>query len=172
MDIEFQGQYDLRLLQRAVVLGNTPSTPRLILRWLLVALAVFGLIFIVVYVATSTELNWLRVARLLIGYALLAYLALQPFLAPRRTAAQLWRRLEQNPSCSGRITGSGITFAGEYVTRDIPWDSFMRVRKSGDLVVLLTADRTLTIMSRSFFANDADWQRFQQLVDYRVKEAK
>lgn len=67
MDIEFQGQYDLRLLQRAVVLGNTPSTPRLILRWLLVALAAFGLIFIVVYVATSTELNWLRVGRLLVG---------------------------------------------------------------------------------------------------------
>jgi hypothetical protein len=172
VDIEFQGQYDRGMLQRAVALGNTPSTPRLILRWLLVALAVFGLVFIVVYVATSTELNWLRVGRLLIGYALLAYFALQPFLAPRRMAAQLWKRLEQNPTCTGRITGTGISFAGEYVVREIAWDRIMRVRKSGDLVVLLTADRTLTIMSRSFFANDADWQRFQQLVDYRVKEAK
>ena len=172
MDIEFQGQYDRRLLQRAVALGTTPSTPRLILRWLLVALAVAGLIFIVVYVATSGEFNWLRVGRLLVGYALLAYFALQPFFAPRRAAAQLWKRVEQNRTCTGRITSAGITFAGEYVTREIPWDRFMRVRKSGDLVVLMTADRTLTIFPRSFFASDADWQRFRQLVDYRVKEAK
>lgn len=172
MDIEFHGQYERRWLQRAVALGDTPDTPRLILRWLLVALAALGLIVGVVYLATSTDVDWLRAGRLLLGYGVLAYFALRPFVAPWRAAAQLWRRMERNPNVNGRVNNTGITYVGEFAHREILWDQFMRVRKSDDLVVLMTVDRTLAMLHRSFFATEGDWQRFRQLVDYHVKEAK
>jgi hypothetical protein len=39
-------------------------------------------------------------------------------------------------------------------------------------VVLLTADRTMSALPRSFFRDESDWQRFRQMITQYAVNAK
>lgn len=52
------------------------------------------------------------------------------------------------------------------------WEDFARIRKTKDIIVQVTADGTVSIHPRNFFKSDADWDRFQQLVGFKVVEAR
>ncbi len=85
-----------------------------------------------------------------------------------RAASQLWRHEATRAPVSGRVTGSGIVYA----ERTYKWEDFARVRKTKDLIVLITADGTASIYPREFFESDADWEKSQQLIAFYVVEAR
>jgi hypothetical protein len=172
MDIEFGGQFDRRVFYRAVALANMPSRKWHIFRLASVALM---LILLAVFVTASLigrEPDVYRIARSSVSAGIACFLLLLPYIDALRIAARLWRSASVRQRLVGRITGHGVVYGSSTEGKEYPWESFASLRKSRDVAVLVTADGTMAILPRSFFASDGDWARFQKLADIKVVEAR
>jgi hypothetical protein len=80
----------------------------------------------------------------------------------------MWR----NPSVRRKLTGvvskKGIKYRLKEGSNELLWERFIRVRKAQNLVTLVTHEGLLIIFPRSFFKNEADWQKFERLVDMKI----
>lgn len=172
MEIEFQGQYDKNLFYKAVALANMPSRRGNIIRILSLVIIAVVFVWLVASYLTQNNPNTFKALRLSITIPMLAYFLLSPYITSWRVASQLWKDKTIQALVTGRVTGLGITYTSSTAEKEFKWESFARVRKAQDLIVLVTADGTISIHPRSFFGNDGDWGRFQQLVEFKVVEAK
>jgi hypothetical protein len=173
MDIEFGGEYDKKQFFRAVALANMPSRRGRVIR--LAVLAVIVLIFVALVADYLTHGNQRadKVIRIAINVLILGYFLLSPYISSWRIASRLWKgKIASSPHVEGRVTGHGIVYESAASEKEFAWETFSRVRKARDLVVLVTADGVMSIHPRSFFRSDPDWDRFQQLADYNVVEPK
>jgi hypothetical protein len=109
-----------------------------------------------------------KIARHLITFLILAYFIFQPYLKSYQTASRLWQDPVIRRNLSGHVSSLGIQFnpSNEWMA----WDQFVKIYKSTDLVVLLTAARLFVILPRKFFQSDKDWQMLQSLIGSKVKE--
>ena len=89
---------------------------------------------------------------------------LQPYLAAR----SMWANPSVRRKLTGVVTKKGIVYQLEAGSNEILWERFMRVRKARNLITLVTREGLLVIFHRSFFKSDADWQKFERLVDTKI----
>jgi len=166
MEIAFRGQYEKDLFFRSVMLANQPSkNSRIVRSFMLVFILVAIVVLIARLVETSDILgNATYIVVVMIVSAFLARSFLQPYLGARN----MWANPSVHRRLAGVITKNGIIYRLEAVNNEIPWERFNRVRKANNLVTLVTREGLLVIFPRTFFKNDADWQRFERLVDTKI----
>ncbi len=89
---------------------------------------------------------------------------LQPYLGAR----SLWANPSVRRKLAGVVTKNGIVYQLDVGNNEILWERFNRVRKANNLITLVTREGLLVIFPRTFFKNEADWRKFERLVDTRI----
>jgi len=166
MEISFRGQYDKELFFKSVMLANRPPKNR---RFVQSFMLVFILVAIVVLISRLIETgdildNAMYIVVVMIVSAFLVRSYLQPYLGAR----SMWASPSVRRRLAGVVTKNGITYRLEAGNNEIRWERFNRVRKAKNLVTLVTREGLLVIFPRTFFKNEADWQRFERLVDTKI----
>ena len=166
MEISFRGQYDKDLFFKSVMLANRPPKNR---RYVQIFMSVFIVIAIGVLISRLIESgdiygNASYIVIVMIIGAFLGGSYLQPYFAARR----MWANPSVRRKLAGVVTKKGIIYQLEAGNNEILWERFNRVRKVKNLVTLITREGLLVIFPRTFFKNEADWQRFEHLVDTKV----
>ena len=165
--ISFDGLYTREQLGRGLRLATYPRGLSLILRLPAALLVVGGLGFIV-YGLLTDQLTAGRVARTLFMLVVVGAWVVMPFFNAWRMASRSWRASGGQFRLSGTIGDEGIVLQRSGNSIDQKWDTFVRSYLQEDLVVLVGADRTATILPRAFFADEDDWHSFRQLVEFNV----
>jgi len=93
---------------------------------------------------------------------------LQPYLAAR----QMWKNPSVRRKLAGIVTEKGVLYRLEAGENEIQWERFNRVRKAQNLTTLVTREGLLVIFPQHFFRNQADWERFNNLVDSKIVSIK
>lgn len=170
-DIEFKGQYDQELLQRAVALGDPRSRTAKIFSFVLMGLFLFNAIWAARDYLAGRLVTFVELAGLVLPMAIIGYLIYHTYQMPARIAAELWRGPASRVPLAGRATPGGLVIdspkSESGTDRLIPWDKIARIRKSEDLLVMTTVDKVLIILPRRFFASQEDWAGFLGLVETR-----
>ena len=175
-EIEFSGQYDQKLLERAIALGDPRSRTAKISSFILLWLFIFFSVWAGRDFLAGKQVTFIELVGLLLPMIIIAYLIYHTYQLPARIAAELWQNPVSRLPLAGRATPEGLVITSPKPETGtghlIPWDKFTRVRKSEDLVVMTSADKVLYILPRSFFASQEDWTGFLQLVESRLVKAK
>ena len=175
MEIEYQGQFDKAAFFRAVFMVKRPTRFWEIGRVLLAVASVVALVAYLVLVLSKLgqeEIDWFRAGRAFVAFPVLAYFSLQPYITAYTSATSMWRESSSRATLSGSVNGIGIDYRVGVAQRLFAWDAFVRLRRTNDLLVLVTADGRMVALKREFFATNADWVRFQELAAARVREVK
>jgi hypothetical protein len=168
MEIPFKGQHDRNTFFRAVRLANQPVRNGSRLRWLvLAALAVVIVLSIqsLLKPENSDGFTWVRLG---LGLGLLLAYLLWPYGLSYIQARRIWKDPAIRQEISGRLQERGITYTNTNPYRTVPWDRYARLRLAPDLATLLTAAGVLTVLPRSFFKSDSDWQNACKLLQSKV----
>ena len=170
MEISFRGQYDRDLFFKSVMLANQPPRSRLYVRTLLSVFLIAAIVVLVSRLAETGDFlaNATYIVLVMIIAAFLARSYLQPYLAAR----QLWKNPAVQRKLTGTITKKGILYQLETGNNEILWERFTRVRKARNLTTLVTREGLLVIFPHHFFRNQADWERFNNLVDSKIISIK
>lgn len=165
MDITFQGQLTKKELRKAISMAQRPTGSKLVVQ-LIVWAMVIGLAayFLVTTFTGQAEISPARILKVAIAIALLIYYIFRPLINPFVTANRLWNEGHFNTPIHGNIRDDGIRYeiSGDKV--DLPWKRFSRLRVSDDLISLMTTDAIVTVLPRSFFTRDADWERVKTML--------
>lgn len=170
MEFEFSGQHDKATYFRAIRWIYKPSRRDLIIR---IAAFVAFLVLYVALIATAVKEDVsisesARIFRHFLTFLILAYFLFQPYIKSYQTASRLWQDPLIQRKINGRISTIGIQIAP---SNDwMAWDQFVKVYKSEDVVVLLTAARLFVILPRNFFRDDNDWKMLQSFIASKVKQ--
>ncbi|HIE57567.1 MAG TPA: YcxB family protein [Anaerolineales bacterium] len=170
MQINFQGKYDKSTFYQAVALANRPPKNRQ--RWMMLLLALaLGTLGALIYrsVASGEFANY---AIYLGGVILIIGVIGEILLRPYFTARKLWRSPGTRRHLKGRVTAQGITYTLPEGENSIPWERFARMQKTNDLLTLVRDDGLLLVFPQSFFKNQQNWGKFNQLVESRTSIAK
>ena len=166
MEITFRGQYNKNLFYKSVMLANQPPRNRRIVQSFMLVFIVVAIVVLVIRLIETRDIlghaTYITVV-MLIG-AFLARSYLQPYLAAR----EMWNNPSVQRKLAGVITKKGLEYRLEARKNEILWERFTRVRKTKNLVTLVTREGLLVIFPRTFFNNEADWQKFGKLVDTKV----
>ena len=166
MEISFRGQYDKDLFYKSVMLANQPPRKRRIVQSFMLAFIVVAIIVLIARLVETGDIlghaTYITVV-MLIG-AFLARSYLQPYLAARK----MWNNPSVRRKLAGVVTKKGIEYRLEAGNNEIPWERFTRVRRAQNLVTLVTREGLLVIFPSTFFKNEADWQKFERLVDTKI----
>lgn len=166
MEIAFRGQYDKTLFYKSVMLANRPPRNRRFVQSFLLAFIAVAIVVLIARLIETRDIlghaTYITVV-MLIG-AFLARSYLQPYLAARK----LWANPSVQRKLTGVVTKKGIEYRLKAGNNEILWERFTRVRKIQNLVTLVTREGLLVIFPRSFFKNEADWQKFERLVDTKI----
>ncbi|HIE24756.1 MAG TPA: YcxB family protein [Anaerolineales bacterium] len=170
MKLSFNGKYDKKLFYTAVRLANEPRR-NVRLMYILVAM-VFG----VITVTTISEIiKTGDFAGQVIEIALLLLMGLvlyQAYIPPYLGARKMWTEELAQRVMSGHISKQGITYNFPKGDKVYAWSDFNRLRKTANLVTLISLGGMLLIFPRHFFKSDADWGRFVNLIDTGVVTTK
>lgn len=166
--IPFQGSYTRQQFFQGIRLASLPTRRALVLRGIGGLIALAALAAAVVSAISGAELGIPRLLRTGFVALFLLFWAVSPFIQNWRLATNQWRRSGGRISLKGTITSEGIV--SNALGPDVleKWDSFMRAHARPEIVVLLGADGLATILPRAFFATEADWTSFQQMVSFNV----
>lgn len=166
MEIPFNGQYDKELFFKSVRLANQPPGNR---RFVRTFMLVFVVAAIAVLVSRLIETgNILGNATYIALVMLIGAFLVRSYLQPQLVAQKMWNNPSVRRKLTGVVTKRGITYQLEEGNNEIPWERFLRVRKAQNLTTLTTRDGLLVIFPQRFFKNNADWQRFNSLIDSKV----
>jgi hypothetical protein len=87
---------------------------------------------------------------------------------PRRQARQAKKDPWFQGTISGVATDEALELRGEQSEGKTKWEAFVQYKMSGEVVVLCQNNAAVSIVPRSLFANDEDWQQFRQFVQATV----
>jgi hypothetical protein len=168
MEIQLRGQYTQQDLRHAlslnyghmlkiigIVLGAIALLPLLIFAFTAISLSLEPSAFLG---SIPPYLVW---PALLIGFT---------FASPLIQA----RRMAKSPGCQGILTGVAddqvLALQNDLVASRVQWSAFIRYKMSDGVVLLYQTDAAMSIVPKSFFESDADWQRFRQHIQATVPE--
>ncbi|MFZ6029125.1 MAG: hypothetical protein ACOYYS_15535 [Chloroflexota bacterium] len=171
MELPFSGQYDRAAYFKAIQWVYKPSRRSSIIR--IVAFVLFLILYVAYIVSALREEGvsspeFSRLARYSITFLILGYFIFQPYINAYRSATRLWADPMVRRKIGGQVSSLGVQFAPS--DKWMPWDGFIKVHKSDDLVVLVTAKWDFVALQRKFFQSDAEWKMLQDMVASRVKE--
>lgn len=170
MEISFRGQYDKELFFKSVRLANQPPKNRRFIQTFMLVFVVAAIAVLISRLIESGNIldNATYIVLVMIVGAFLARSYLQPYLAAR----EMWSNPSVRRKLNGVVTKKGITYRLEAGNNEILWERFLRVRKARNLTTLTTREGLLVIFPQRFFKNQADWERFNSLVDSIVVSIK
>jgi len=170
MEISFRGQYDKNLFFKSVMLANQPpKNRRFVQTFMLVFIAAaIGVLSMRLIESGDILGNATYIVLVMIIGAFLLRSYLQPYLAAR----ELWANPSVQRKLAGVVTKRGIVYRLEAGSNEILWERFLRVRKVRGLTTLVTREGLLVIFPQHFFRNNADWERFNHLVDSKIVSIK
>lgn len=170
MEIPFRGQYDRDLFFKSVMLANQPPRSR---RFVRMFMSVFIVVAVGVLVSRLIEKgDILANATYIVLVMIIAAFLIRSYLQPYLAARQLWKNPAVQRKLEGSITKQGILYRLETGENEILWERFARVRKAQNLTTLVTREGLLVIFPLRFFRNQADWERFNNLVDTKIVSIK
>jgi hypothetical protein len=165
MEIPFRGQYDVKVLRRMYRTTLTPSRSILILG------SLFGLSVILATLAPLFHGDSVRleavlplIVFVLIGAGILGY---RLFVLPRSVLQS--SILLQSPIV-GEAKEAGVRIETEHSRSEMPWEAFLKRKIGKGIVLLYLSIQVINVLPREFFATEADWQAFVDLVRRRVPE--
>jgi len=166
MEISFSGQYDKALFNRAVILANQLRRNRRIMNLFMLMFVIVASVVLVQRMIESGSLldNATYIALVMIVAAFVT----RPYIQPRLAARSLWKNPSVQRKLTGTINNQAITYILESGQNRIPWENINRLRKTPDLVTMVTITGLMLVFPRRFFRNDADWERFNKLVGNKV----
>jgi hypothetical protein len=154
--VEFQGTIDQQLLVRAQRVQIARFVPFAIM----IALSA-------VYVLTSAKASEPATWGVPVFFLLLAiFLLVSPNLSAR-TARRTNAALRE--PVSGFADEQHFVFHSVLAQVDIPWEKMYRVTVRPDIVLLYPSAGQAFVVGRQFFATDASWAEFGQLVAAKVR---
>jgi hypothetical protein len=165
MEIPFRGQIDVGVLRRMNLTSMTPG------RSTLIFFGVFGLLFLLAVITplfsggTVSFEGFGTVLLFLLLFA--AAIAYSLYVAPRKVLQS--STLLQSP-IQGEVKETGIRVETEHSRSEIPWDAFLKRKIGKDIVLLYQSIQVVNIFPKEFFAGEADWLAFVDLVRQRVPE--
>lgn len=166
MNIPLQGQYTTDDFKKAFALHLV--TPRRMSALIVIVLLVLAQIsFIKANTFTSGFLSALP-------FLLMATMFAYPLFLPRLQADKMKDSpLLQNP-ISGQVTGSGIQWIGEEEEVDMAWETLTEYRadRRSNLIILYQESGSFVPFPHHLFANDEDWQQFDQTIRKDIPEKK
>ena len=170
MEISFRGQYDKDLFFRSVMLANQPPKNRRFVQSFMLVFIAAAIGVLVMRLIESGDIlgNATYIVLVMIIGAFLVRSYLQPYLAAR----ELWANPSVQRKLTGVITKRGIVYRLEAGSNEILWERFLRVRKARGLTTLVTREGLLVIFPQHFFRSNADWERFNHLVDSKIVRIK
>jgi YcxB-like protein len=163
LEIPFQGQVDLGMLRRVNRTTLAPS------RGFKIAGVILALLFFWAFVIVPVshgEPFTNALPGIAIALALIGFFVYSVFVSGPRKVLES-HKLLQDPF-SGRITDSGVHLETPHSQADLPWDVFFRAKIGKDLVLLYQSIQLFNVFPREFFASDADWQAFLEVVRRHV----
>jgi hypothetical protein len=175
MEIKFNGQLTKKQFFKSVALISRPPLWNMILR------LVLGLVFLaalVIYLVpfflrgSFSSMDQTQLIRYLVSMSILLYFILIPYINSYLTAAKLWKDPIVREPQSGFVSNLGVSVHSGNNLGEIPWENFIRVRKTESEIVLLTSDGSLSVFPDQYFSSEQDWKTFQGWVDLNVVEAK
>jgi hypothetical protein len=173
MDLRFQGHYDRQTMRQALLLANKPTTKGMIFRVGLLTLMAGGVIVAFVdFLRAGRALSGVRTVRLVIGFAVLAYFYLRPYLTIRRIANRFKEKSDNPPTFHGLIDRRGLTLNPGPSERLVEWEKISDWKVTEDLAVLIKDDGNIYPFLPSFFDNVDEWARFNNLFKERIQIAK
>jgi len=166
MEISFRGQYDKDMFYKSVMLANQPPKNRRIVQSFMLAFILVAIVVLIIRLAETGDIlgNAIYITVVMLISAFMARSFVQPYLAAR----SMWSNPSVRRKLAGVVTKQGIEYRLEVGNNKIPWDRFTRKRKVRNLVTLVTREGLLVIFPRTFFKNEADWQKFEHLVDTKI----
>jgi hypothetical protein len=167
MEIKFHGTYEKDLFFRAVRVANQPrGNRRFIAPFMLVAAVVAAAVLVNRIIESGDVMgnaSYIAVVMILAAFVIRSYFGY--YWAARR----MWKNPALQIPLTGYVNQNGITYELEDDQKnEIPWTRYHRVRKTHELIALVTRDGLLTIFPRSFFKSDVSWRKFSQLVDKKI----
>ena len=166
MKLSFNGKYDKKLFYNAVRLANEPGRNARLLHILV------AMVFAVILVDTVNKIIQTGdFAGQVVEVALLLLMGLvlyQAYIPPYLGAKKMWTPELEQRIMSGHISKQGITYSFPKGDKVYIWSDFNRLRKTSNLVTLISLGGMLLIFPRHFFKSDADWGRFINLIDTSV----
>jgi len=170
MEISFRGQYDKDLFYKAVVLANQPVRSRRTMNYFVLVFVFAAGVVLVRQVIESGDV--LSNAGYLALLMIVSALTLRPIIQPRLAARTLWSNPAVQKKLKGTITNQGLNYVLANGQNRILWENINRVRQRPALVTLITITGLLLVFPKRFFKNDADWNRFNKLIEKKIVPVK
>ncbi len=149
-----------------------PTGRVLFLRLAALLLALGVVIVLLISVLQGEAPDSSRIIRTIFSVALLVLWAAVPYWRAWRAAVAPWRAAKGPLSLMGTITNEGVRSNASGSGSVDKWDSFLAARMREDMVVLIGSDGLATVLPRTFFASEFDWNAFRHLVEFKVVTPK
>jgi hypothetical protein len=166
IEIPFRGQIDVKVLRR--VYGRFLTSNRFLqVLWILVAISMIWVVLLAPLVhgdPITLEGTWPIALYILFFAGVIVY---SLYIAPRMV---LQSSVLLRSPIVGEAKEAGVHMESEHSRSEIPWEAFLKRKIGKDMVLLYQSIQLTNVFPREFFASDADWQAFVDLVRRRVPE--
>lgn len=170
--ISFDGEYTREQWSRGIRLAMLPRGGALVLRLIAIAIALGAFVLFFVSYLRGEVPDTARVIRTVLSATLLGLWGAVPYWRAWRASIAPWRTTGSRLSLKGTITEEGISSNASGSDGVDKWESFLGAYIRDDMVVLLGSDGLATILPRTFFASDFEWQAFRHMVEFKVVPPK
>ncbi|MEN8242615.1 MAG: hypothetical protein ABFS17_11880 [Chloroflexota bacterium] len=168
MQIEFYGTYQKKAYFKAVALIHQPSRRSRIVRlfFFLLFIAIYGTLAINVFGGdTQAAAEISALLGHLISFTVAGSFAFQPYIAAFTQARKDWSDPITHLPIQGIVSEQGVTFNPNANPQNIAWDSFEKIDQGAGYTALVTGDKTMVLLQRSFFQSDREWDTVQRWID-------
>jgi hypothetical protein len=170
----FNGEYDKAMFRKALALVERTSAPIRIMRLMSLVFAI-GILIVGAprwFASGFNAPDMARIARDLITAALLGYFFISPMISRWQSVSKVFKKDERR-KMAGYADKDGITIQTPPGKEGFfAWEKFIRKGSRDQLTALMLYDGALAVFQRDFFKNESDWNRFNQLVNQKVKELR
>jgi hypothetical protein len=166
MEIPFKGQ----ITQAGLVsIYNLAYKSR---RWLAYVFGPLFVIFLGIFVftwVTGSVFNGYMLGDLIFSGLIAGGALLEPPISARRIYQN---QSEMRGILSGTIDGEGILLKTILLTQKFKWNSYNKIVRDGNVVVLYQKNGRFNFFPRSSFRSDRDWQMFGSILDSKVEKGE
>lgn len=170
--ISFGGEYTREQWAKGIRIAMHPTGRALVLRLVALVLALGVAIVLLISVLQGEAPGTPRLIRTAISVTVLVLWAVAPYWRAWRAAIAPWRAAKGPLSLKGTITNEGVSSNAAGGGGVDKWESFLAARVREDMVVLIGSDGLATVLPRTFFASEFDWNAFRHMVEFKVVAPK
>jgi hypothetical protein len=167
VEIEFGGNKDLKSRLNEAFLSEKLPLSKNILRVIVVAIYIFFIFWLGPDIIRR-QAYFSRAALGVLGSIILVYFGIvHPVIAPFLSVLLDWKGSQVR---KGIVSIEGITFTTPNGLTKLPWKQFYKANKTETSIVLFAEFTKPMAFPQNLFKTETDWHKFENWVDYYVKE--